>query len=82
LPLNIRPGKWRKIDYVRQQEGTGAGGTAPRDLEYRRRTGTLEIVDIVALNAEIERIVARGDVPRRKIAAIIAEIGRNQVLTK
>jgi len=33
-----------------------------------------EAVDIAELNAEIERIVARGDVLRRDIAAIIAEI--------
>lgn len=33
-----------------------------------------EIVDIVALNAEIERIVVREDVLRREIDAIIAEI--------
>ncbi len=33
-----------------------------------------EKVDITALNAEIERIVAREDVLRREIAAIIAEI--------
>ena len=32
-----------------------------------------EQVDIAVLNAEIERIVARGDVLRREIAAIIAE---------
>jgi type I restriction enzyme M protein len=33
-----------------------------------------EVVDITALNAEIERIVAREDVLRREIAEIIAEI--------
>jgi type I restriction enzyme M protein len=31
-------------------------------------------VDITALNAEIERIVAREDVLRKEISAIIAEI--------
>ena len=31
-------------------------------------------MDIAVLNAEIERIVARGDVLRSEIAAIIAEI--------
>jgi type I restriction enzyme M protein len=33
-----------------------------------------EVVDITALNAEIERIVARENVLRREIAAIVAEI--------
>ena len=33
-----------------------------------------EIVNIGELNAEIERIVAKGDVLRSEIAAIIAEI--------
>jgi hypothetical protein len=36
--------------------------------------GRQETVDIIVLNAEIERIVARGDVLRREISAIIAEI--------
>ena len=35
---------------------------------------TREVVDIKVLNAEIEKIVARGDVLRKEIAEIIAEI--------
>lgn len=38
-----------------------------------------EIVDITVLNTEIERIVAREDVLRREIAAIVAEIERAAV---
>jgi type I restriction enzyme M protein len=41
---------------------------------YVEREDTREVVDITALNAEIERIVAREDVLRREIAAIVAEI--------
>jgi type I restriction enzyme M protein len=41
---------------------------------YVEQEDTREIVDITELNAEIERIVTRGDVLRREIAAIIAEI--------
>ena len=43
---------------------------------YVEQEDTREKVDITELNAEIERIVARGDVLRREIAAIIAEIER------
>jgi len=41
---------------------------------YVEQEDTREVVDIVALNAEIERIVAREDELRREIGAIIAEI--------
>jgi len=41
---------------------------------YAEQEDTCEIVDIIALNAEIERIVAREDGLRREINAIIAEI--------
>jgi len=41
---------------------------------YVEQEDTREIVDIAVLNAEIERIVARGDVLRREISEIIAEI--------
>jgi type I restriction system adenine methylase (hsdM) len=41
---------------------------------YVEREDTREIVDITELNAKIERIVAREDVLRREINAIIAEI--------
>lgn len=41
---------------------------------YVEQEDKREIVDIVALNAEITRIVAREDVLRREIDAIIAEI--------
>ncbi|MCL2603799.1 MAG: type I restriction-modification system subunit M [Defluviitaleaceae bacterium] len=41
---------------------------------YVEQEDTREVVDIVKLNAEIDRIVARGDVLRREISAIIAEI--------
>jgi len=41
---------------------------------YVEQEDTREVVDITALNAEIERIVARGDELRREISAIIAEI--------
>lgn len=41
---------------------------------YVEQEDKREIVDIVALNAEIKRIVAREDVLRREIDAIIAEI--------
>ncbi|GHU17123.1 type I restriction-modification system subunit M [Betaproteobacteria bacterium] len=42
---------------------------------YVEQEDKREVVDIVVLNAEIERIVAREDVLRREINAIIAEIG-------
>ena len=41
---------------------------------YVEQEDTREVVDISALNAEIERIVKREDVLRREINAIIAEI--------
>jgi type I restriction enzyme M protein len=41
---------------------------------YVEQEDKREIVDIAVLNAEIERIVAREDILRREIAAIIAEI--------
>jgi type I restriction enzyme M protein len=41
---------------------------------YVEQEDTREVVDITELNAEIERIVTRGDVLRREIAAIVAEI--------
>ena len=41
---------------------------------YVEQEDTREAVDITALNAEIERIVAREDVLRREINAIIAQI--------
>lgn len=41
---------------------------------YVEQEDTREVIDIVQLNAEIERIVAREEVLRREIAAIIAEI--------
>ena len=41
---------------------------------YVEQEDTREVVDITALNAEIDRIVAREDVLRREINAIIAEI--------
>ncbi|GIO15778.1 type I restriction-modification system subunit M [Cohnella xylanilytica] len=41
---------------------------------YVEQEDKREIVNIIALNAEIERIVAREDVLRREIDAIIAEI--------
>ena len=41
---------------------------------YVEQEDKREKVDIAALNAEIEAIVARGDVLRDEIAAIIAEI--------
>ena len=41
---------------------------------YVEQEDKREIVDIAELNAEIERIVAREDVLRREIAAIVAEI--------
>ncbi len=41
---------------------------------YVEQKDTREVVDIVQLNAEIERIVAREEVLRKEIAAIIAEI--------
>jgi type I restriction enzyme M protein len=40
-----------------------------------------EAVNITALNAEIDRIVAREDALRREIAAIVAEIEGNQLVT-
>lgn len=41
---------------------------------YVEKEDTREVVNITKLNAEIDRIVAREDVLRREIAAIIAEI--------
>ena len=41
---------------------------------YVEQEDKREVVDITALNAEIERIVAREDVLRREISAIVAEI--------
>jgi type I restriction enzyme M protein len=41
---------------------------------YIEQEDKREVVNITALNAEIERIVAREDVLRREIAAIVAEI--------
>ena len=41
---------------------------------YVAQEDTREVIDIQELNAEIERIVAREDVLRREINAIIAEI--------
>lgn len=41
---------------------------------YVEQKDTREVVDIIKLNAKIEEIVAREDVLRREIAAIIAEI--------
>ena len=41
---------------------------------YVEQEDKREVVDITALNTEIERIVARGDELRREISAIIAEI--------
>jgi type I restriction enzyme M protein len=41
---------------------------------YVEQEDTRETVDITKLNVEIERIVAREDVLRREINAIIAEI--------
>jgi type I restriction enzyme M protein len=41
---------------------------------YVEQEDKREVVDITALNAEIEQIVTRGDVLRREINAIIAEI--------
>ena len=41
---------------------------------YVEQEDTREVLDITVLNAEIERVVARSDVLRGEIAAIIAEI--------
>jgi type I restriction enzyme M protein len=41
---------------------------------YVEQEDTREAVDITELNAEIDRIVAREDVLRKEIAAIIEEI--------
>jgi len=41
---------------------------------YVEQEDTREVINITELNAEIERIVAREDVLRREIAAIVAEI--------
>ena len=41
---------------------------------YVEQEDTREVIDIKVLNAEIEKIVTRGDVLRREIDAIIAEI--------
>ena len=41
---------------------------------YVEQKNTWEIIDMQKLNAEIEQIVAREDVLRREIAAIVAEI--------
>ncbi|GED24838.1 type I restriction-modification system subunit M [Brevibacillus agri] len=45
---------------------------------YVEKKDQREMIDITALNAEIKRIVARGDVLRREIDAIIAEIEGGQ----
>jgi len=45
---------------------------------YVEQEDTREIINITQLNADIERIVARGDVLRREIDAIIAEIEGGQ----
>lgn len=42
---------------------------------YVEKEDTREVIDIVKLNAEIEKIVAREDMLRREIDAIVAEIG-------
>jgi type I restriction enzyme M protein len=49
---------------------------------YVEQEDKREIVNITELNAEIERIVAREDVLRREIAAIVAEIEGDQAVTK
>ena len=41
---------------------------------YVEAEDTREVIDIVALNAEIEKIVARENVLREEISKIIAEI--------
>jgi len=41
---------------------------------YVEQEDTREVINVAELNAEIERIVSRGDVLRREISAIIAEI--------
>jgi len=41
---------------------------------YVEQEDTREVINITELNAEIERIVSRGDVLRREIDAVIAEI--------
>jgi len=41
---------------------------------YVEQEDTREVINITELNAEIERIVSRGDVLRREIDAIVAEI--------
>lgn len=46
----------------------------PLIMRYVEQENKREAVDIRKLNAEIERIVAREDVLRREINAIIAEI--------
>jgi type I restriction enzyme M protein len=46
---------------------------------YVEQEDTREVVDIKALNTEIEQIVAREDVLRREIAAIIAEIEETDI---
>lgn len=51
-----------------------AGGYNLSVSSWVEREDTREVVDIAALNAEIARIVARGDVLRREIDDIIAEI--------
>jgi type I restriction enzyme M protein len=57
----------------------GNGDIAAQDYNlsvstYVEQEDTREVVDITVLNAEINRIVAREDVLRREIDAIIAEI--------
>ena len=47
---------------------------------YVEQEDKREVVNITALNAEIEHIVARGDVLRREINAIIAEIEGESML--
>ena len=46
---------------------------------YVEQEDTREIINIVELNAEIERIVSRSDVLRREIDAIIVEIEGDSV---
>jgi type I restriction enzyme M protein len=41
---------------------------------YVEQEDTREVINIVKLNAEIDRIVARSEVLRKEIATIIAEI--------
>lgn len=56
------------IDAIKEQDFNLSVST------YVAKEDTREIVDIVALNAEIERIVKRSEILRKKIAEVIAEI--------